>query len=95
VVIDDAIALVRNARHAEAAQTFIDYVGSQEAQLLTARRVFRLPARADLPLDSVPPWVAEVERSMAVAEVDWARLARDGSAWMTYWDQHIRNTGRR
>ena len=37
VVIDDAIGLVRGSRHPAAAQRFIDYVGSQEAQLLTAR----------------------------------------------------------
>lgn len=46
-VIDDAIALVRDARHPEAARMFIDYAGSVEAQLLAAERVFRLPARVD------------------------------------------------
>ena len=95
VVIDDAIALVRGARHAAAAKLFIDYVGSQHAQLLTAREVFRLPARTDLPVDSVPGWVAEVERSMVVASVNWDLLARQGPAWMSYWDQHVRNTGKR
>ncbi len=95
VVIDDAIALVRGARHPEAARLFIDYVGSEHAQLLAAREVFRLPARSDLPADSVPSWVADVERSMVVADVDWALLAREGSAWMSYWDRHVRNTGRR
>jgi iron(III) transport system substrate-binding protein len=95
VVIDDAIALVRGARHPEAAKLFIDYVGSQHAQLLTAREVFRLPARSDLPADSVPSWVADVERSMVVADVDWALLAKEGPAWMSYWDRHVRNTGKR
>ena len=95
VVIDDAIALVRGARHAEAARLFIDYVGGEHAQLLTAREVYRLPARSDLPADSVPSWVAEVERSMVVADVDWALLAREGPAWMSYWDRHVRNTGKR
>ncbi|MEO8227604.1 MAG: extracellular solute-binding protein [Gemmatimonadota bacterium] len=95
VVIDDGIGLVRNARHTAAAKLFIDYVGSEAAQLLTARRAFRLPARSDLPLDSVPPWVAEVERSMTVADVDWSLLAREGPAWMTYWDRHVRHTGAR
>ena len=94
VVIDDAVALVRGARHAAAARLFIDYVGSSHAQLLAARAVYRLPARADLPADSVPAWVAEVERSMVVAHVDWGLLAREGAAWMSYWDRHVRNTGR-
>jgi iron(III) transport system substrate-binding protein len=95
VVIDDAIGLVRGGRHAEAARQFIDFVGSPEGQLLAARRVYRLPARADLPPDSVPAWVADVEREMVVAPVDWALLAKHGAAWMSYWDTHVRGTSRR
>jgi iron(III) transport system substrate-binding protein len=95
VVIDDAIGLVRGSRHAAAAREFIDYVGSQEAQLLTAREVFRLPARTDLPIDSVPSWVADVERDMVVADVDWSLFSRQGPLWMSYWDQHVRGTGTR
>jgi len=95
VVIDDGIGLVRGSRHPEAARAFIDFVGGQEAQLLTARRVFRLPARTDLPADSVPPWVADVERDMVVADVDWALFSKQGPAWMSYWDQHVRGTGKK
>jgi iron(III) transport system substrate-binding protein len=95
VVIEDAIALVRGTRHEEAARAFIDYVGSAEAQLLAAREVFRLPARTDLPVDSVPRWVAEVEQEMVVAEMDWSLLSRNGPAWMSYWDQHVRGTGKK
>jgi iron(III) transport system substrate-binding protein len=94
VVIDDAIGLVRGSRHPEAARAFIDYVGSTEAQLLAARKVFRLPARTDLPSDSAPAWVAEVNRSMVVANVDWGLLSRETPGWMSYWDQHVRGTGR-
>jgi iron(III) transport system substrate-binding protein len=95
VVIDDAVALVRGTRQPAAAKAFIDFVGSDEAQLLAARRVYRLPARRDLPLDSVPDWVRDVEQSMVVAPMDWALQARDGAAWMRYWDQRVRGTGRR
>jgi iron(III) transport system substrate-binding protein len=95
VVIDDAIGLVRGSRHAAAARAFIDFVGSQEAQLLAAREVFRLPIRTDLPTDSVPAWVRKVEREMVVASMDWDLLSRHGPAWMAYWDQHVRGTGKR
>jgi ABC-type Fe3+ transport system substrate-binding protein len=94
VVIEDAIGLVRGSRHAAAARAFIDYVGGREAQLLTAREVFRLPARKDLPADSVPTWVTQVEREMVVAEMDWELLSRHGQGWMSYWDQHVRGTGK-
>jgi iron(III) transport system substrate-binding protein len=95
VVIDDGIGLVRGGRHPEAARAFIDFVGSQEAQLLAARQVFRLPARTDLPADSVPAWVADVEREMVVADVDWGLFSQQGPAWMSYWDQHVRGTGKK
>jgi len=94
VVIDDAIGLVRGTRHAEAAQAFIEYVGSEGAQLLAAREVFRLPARTDLPSSAVPTWVARVESEMVVADMDWRLLSTEGSGWMSYWDQHVRGTGK-
>ena len=47
-----------------------------------------------VPQDRLPAWVSEVEREMIVADVDWNRLARDGAAWMGYWDRHVRGTGR-
>ena len=94
VVIDDAIALVRGARHPSAAAAFIDFVGSEDAQALAAERVFRLPARRGLPADRVPAWVTEVEREMKVADMDWRLLAEEGAAWMAYWDTHVRNSGK-
>lgn len=93
-VIDDAIALVRNARHPAEAKAFIEWVGDTEAQLLAAEKVFRLPARHDLPEARVPAWVRTVEREMVVEPMDWALLAERGATWMGYWDQHVRGTGR-
>jgi iron(III) transport system substrate-binding protein len=95
VVIDDAIGLVRGSRHPEAGKAFIDFVGGVEAQLLAATRVYRLPARHDLPADRVPAWVAGVEAEMVVAPMDWRLLAGRGAAWMGYWDRHVRGSGRR
>ena len=95
VVIDDAIGLVRGAKHAEAAKRFIDWAASDEALLLAIRGVFRLPARRDLPADSLPPWVKEVEGSMHEAEIDWNLVAKEGPGWMAYWDSHVRNSGKK
>jgi iron(III) transport system substrate-binding protein len=95
VVIDDAIGLVRGAKHPEAAKRFIDYVGSVEGQLLAARGVFRLPARSDLPADSMPDWVREVEQKMTVAPLDWNLVTKQSAAWMAYWDRKVRGTGRK
>jgi iron(III) transport system substrate-binding protein len=89
-VIEDAIAVVRHARHEAAAHAFVEWVGSVEAQLLAARQVYRLPARQDLPPDSLPPWVRDVRGRMKVADVDWDMLAQHGAEWMRFWDENVR-----
>jgi iron(III) transport system substrate-binding protein len=93
-VIDDAIGVVRGARHRATAQAFVEWVGSVEAQLLAAREAYRLPARRDLPNDSLPPWARAVLRSLRPADVDWNVLAEHEDAWMRYWDERVRGKGR-
>ena len=92
-VIQDAIALVRGADTQEAAQRFIEWVGSPAAQILAARETFRLPARIDLPADSLPPWVQRVRAEMMVEPMDWELLGREVAGWMTYWDRNVRGRG--
>lgn len=94
VVIDDAIAVVNGTKHRRAAERFVDYVGGVDAQILTAEKIWRLPARRGLPVERVPAWVADVERRMVTAKMDWALLAKDGAAWMRYWDRRVRGTGK-
>jgi len=92
-VIEDAIAVVRGARHLEAARRFVEWVGSVEAQLLAAHEAFRLPARTDLAAESLPAWARDVRRQLIVAPIDWEVLSEQGAAWMTYWDRHVRGRG--
>ena len=94
-VIEDAIAVIRNARHPDAARRFVDWVGTVEAQLLAAREVWRLPAREDIPADSLPAWVRDVRARMVVEPIDWIALGAQGPAWMTYWDRNVRGQGDR
>ncbi|OLC08200.1 MAG: hypothetical protein AUH42_02195 [Gemmatimonadetes bacterium 13_1_40CM_70_11] len=92
--IEDAIGVVRRARHRDTARAFVEWVGSEAAQLLAAREVYRLPARQDLPVDSLPEWVRDVRRHMKVADVDWDVLAAHEAGWMRYWDANVRGKGR-
>ena len=94
-VIEDAIGVVRDARHRAAAEAFEEWVGSPSAELLAARAVYRLPARLDLPADSLPDWARAVRAAMTVAEMDWDLLATQGEGWMRYWDEHVRGQGSR
>jgi iron(III) transport system substrate-binding protein len=95
VAIEDEIAVVRGTKHLAAARAFVDFAGSPEMQLAAAREVYRLPARVDLPTDSLPDWVRDVRHRMVVADVDWNLLAEHGPDWMRWWDQHVRGTGSR
>ena len=92
-VIKDAIAIVRGTRKRDLARQFVDYIGSPEAQLLAAREVARLPARRDLPDDSLPGWVRDVRARMVVADVDWDELDQHAAEWMAYWDRNVRGKG--
>lgn len=92
-VIDDAIALVAGAPHAEAARGFVEWVGGLEAQRLAAEQVFRIPARTDLPPEALPVWAREALAEMRPAEVDGKLVAREIQGWMATWDRTVRGHG--
>ena len=92
-VINDAIGLVKGARNPDEARRFIDWVGSREATLLTAREVFRLPARDDFAAEELPEWAREAIEGIVPAEVDWQLIATEGSGWMARWDREVRGRG--
>jgi len=92
-VIDDAIAVVRGARHAALAREFVRWVLTPEIQLLAARQGFRLPVRTDLPSDSLPAWMGPVEAHLRAEPLNWDTVEARGAQWMDYWDKHVRGTG--
>ncbi len=92
-VIQDAIAVVRGTEHPDLARRFVDFVGSESFQLQATREVFRLPARQDLPADSLPEWARDVLSRLVVEDMDWNLLADRGADWMTYWDRNVRGRG--
>ena len=92
-VIDDAVGLVRGARHGAQARELIEWLGSPEAELLAAENAYRLPARTDLPADRLPEWARDVEKKMTPAKMDWDLLEREGQAWMARWDREVRGKG--
>jgi hypothetical protein len=64
-------------------------------QIAAAREAFRLPARTDLPPDSLPGWVRTVEAQLKVEPLNWDSVEAHGAQWMDYWDRHVRGTGRK
>lgn len=92
-VIEDAIAIVRGAQQPDVARRFVEFVGSTAFQIQATREAFRLPARSDLPPDSLPLWAREVMANLVVEDIDWDVLAERGAEWMTYWERNIQGTG--
>lgn len=89
----DAVAVVRGSRNPETARRFAEFVGADEALVAAARDFHRLPARTDFPADSLPPRLRSARERLVPEPIDWARLQRDGAAWMRHWDEHVRNRG--
>lgn len=92
-VIEDAVAIVRGTRHPDSARRFVEWVGSMKGQLLATRMEFRLPARSDIPFDSLPAWAREVKSGLIAEPMDWKLLSQRGSQWMSYWDRNVRGRG--
>lgn len=92
-VIQDSVGLVAGAPHPEAAKRFLEWVGSREAQTLAARELFRLPARTDIPDDTLPEWARDALADLVTAEVNWRLLEENGAEWMNRWDREVRGQG--
>src|SRR5207245_3724764 len=80
-VIEDALAVVRGARPRDVARASREYAGSVEAQLLATREAYRLPARLDVPADSLHAWARDVRGPITNADVDSKLVAERGAKW--------------
>jgi iron(III) transport system substrate-binding protein len=90
----DAIALVHGAKHAELAKQFYEFVSTPEALRVAARDFLRIPARTDLPNDSLPEIVRRARTEVKPMPGDRAIIADSLDSWMKYWDAKVRNSRR-
>jgi iron(III) transport system substrate-binding protein len=90
----DAIALVKGAPHANEGQRFYEFVTTPEALRFAADSLLRIPARSDIPVDSLAPWIREAKTTIKPMAIDRRLLADSLDAWMTYWDSNVRNRSR-
>jgi iron(III) transport system substrate-binding protein len=86
----DAIAIVRGAKHPEAARLYYEFVTTPQSLQAAAQKFWRIPARNDLPLDSLPGWVREAMTKIKPMAMDPALLEAHLDEWMKYWDANIR-----
>lgn len=94
-VVLDAIAIPAGARHPELARAFIDYIGGRDAIRMAAHEFFRLPARGDIPPDSLPERLRAAQRRLVPEPIDWQRMEASIADWMRTWDQTVRGQGGR
>lgn len=92
-VIADSVALVRGARNPRVAIEFLEWVGSPEALQVAAEKAHRLPAREDLPAESLPEWTRDVMAQLVPADVDWRLMEEHSAEWMSRWDRTVRGRG--
>ena len=90
----DGIAIVRGTKHDAEAKKFYEFVTTKQAMVEAARKFLRIPARSDVPHDSLPPEIARALEQIKPMPMDRAMLAAHLDEWMTYWDSNIRNRGK-
>ena len=87
----EGLAIVRGTRHASSAKEFYEFVTTPQALQTAAQRFVRMPARADVPDDSLPAWIREARAQIKPMSLDRQLLADSLDSWMKYWDAHVRN----
>lgn len=90
----DGVAVVKGTRHPELARQFVEMVGGTADVVEAARSFGRLPARTDIPADSLPEGLRRAREQIRTEPMDWARFQERGSEWMRYWDEHVRGRGK-
>ena len=90
----DAIALVKGGKQPAAAKQFYEYVSTPAALNDAAVKFLRIPARTDIPVDSLPEVVKRARAEVKPMAGDQRLLLDSLDAWMKYWDANIRNSRR-
>jgi iron(III) transport system substrate-binding protein len=92
-LVEDAIAVVTGAPNGDLARRFVDFIGSESEVIVAARDHFRLPARDDIPADSLPESLRHAREVINPEPIDWGLLNERGAEWMRYWDDNVRGRG--
>jgi iron(III) transport system substrate-binding protein len=87
----EGIGIVRGTKHAALAKEFYEFVTTPEALRVAAEKFVRMPARPDIPNDSLPQWIRQARAEIRPMPLDQRLLADSLDSWMKYWDAHVRN----
>ena len=90
-IFTDCIALIANGKNPEDAKKFYEFVTNIESSVLQANDHYRIPTRTDIPKDSLPEWMVELD--VQPFDIDWNVLSQKSGEWMRYWDENIKDNG--
>jgi iron(III) transport system substrate-binding protein len=90
-VITDAIAIVKGAKHLEAAKKFVEFAGRPDMQAQLADKFNRMPTHPQA-LKQAPAWMKQLTYKMM--DVDWMRLSQKQSEWLQYYEDNIRDAAK-
>ncbi len=93
-VVIDAIAVVAGTGQPKQARSFVEWAGSRTQILEAAREFYRIPARTDLPSDSLPRWLRDAMPRLQSMEIDRSYVQEHTPEWLRHWDRQIRGQGR-
>lgn len=85
VIVTDCVAAINKAPHPNAAQKFLDYVGSQDVQVMLANDFNRMPTMAAALAES-PEWM---QADITALPADWSVIAENQSTWLDTWQNTI------
>ncbi|KXG44578.1 extracellular solute-binding protein [Tepidibacillus decaturensis] len=86
-VLTEGIAIIKGAKHPEAAKAFYEFVNSPEATKILAEQHFRIPTRNDI--TDLPDWIKNT--TIKPMDIDWKVFQEKSNEWMQYWDENIKN----
>ena len=90
-VITDGVAKIKNCKNPNAANAFIEYVGSVKTQAKLANEFDRMPT-LKAAIEKSPKWMQDA--NYKVMDVDWSVIAKNQGAWMQKWDLEIKDSNK-
>jgi len=94
-IVIDAVGIVAGTDELDMAQRFVDFVGTEESLRTAAERFFRIPARTDVDMASMPAWLQEALPRVRPMPLDREFIREHAPAWLRHWDREIRGRGDR
>lgn len=92
-IVTDGIAIVANCKHPEEAKLFYEFVTTKDSFLILAREHYRIPTRKDIPKELLPKWITS--KPIVEMDIDWREFSEKSDEWMKYWEQNIKNKGKK